>query len=705
MKSAGFTMKQFLKNNILTAFIAALLLTIVFTFPSVLHLTDKYIGDGGDNYEYASYMGLAAKIAEAGAFSFHPTNYWRYPVGFEFIRGFDSYLTVTVGTVFTLLFGLPFSYNITVFLLLIGSGMFSYLFFYTLSASRKLGIIGMIISGFSFYILAKSASHTNLIFTGGLSLYAYSILLLFRTHTPRLKDFAIFCSAIILTVLGSTEYFVMLILFSIFYLVIAAFVWKEDFFLFLHKVIRNKKILITPLLVTCLILFILYLPHLKALWRGEIEFPDRKDQLAIFTPSLLDYILPNGYLKLWIGSIVKNPSLISIERAVFLGWAEIVLFLLFFTMHYGKRLKLWIFLGFLIPFLLSLGFGNDDHFFLLPYHFLSSVFPFSTIVQPGRFILVAFFFMTIGIVLFLKRLSRKIKTILLACLFVILVIERLPTSYYLSGTFSKYKYIDIVHNENTSAVLDFPIDIFSRSYNMLSLSYDKPIVNGYFHFLGDGKKERSFITADYLLDRYQCSDIDPLLELGMNAGLEDYLNSKMLALLEKNNIRTIVIHKDDKFLHPFCKNVRIRLNRLLPIVTTAAPTEQESNMITQIEDSVPSFSLYFPSDGIFYLDGTYIAPRTKASFSIIQENQTPLFKYRFQENPLNHSLTLMPMYTIKTKVKAGTTIVFKSETQVPYTYFSLWYRYTPDPQSSVKSFSQKLDKIYEDNDVVIYHLN
>src|SRR5579859_8150018 len=107
------------RNHLLIALTLSIVLSIILTFPSVLSAGTKFIGDGYDNYEYASYQGLAAQFVRQWQFPFHYSTYWRYPVGFDFARGFDSYITVLLGMLLFFVVGFPLAYNLTIYILMI----------------------------------------------------------------------------------------------------------------------------------------------------------------------------------------------------------------------------------------------------------------------------------------------------------------------------------------------------------------------------------------------------------------------------------------------------------------------------------------------------------------------------------------------------------------------------------------------------------
>src|SRR3990167_7871149 len=141
-------MRKFLIISIIFLFF-----TFLFTFPSLFNLSDKIIGDGGDSYQFLGFQYIAKLQVSQGKFPFGWTNYWRYPVGFDFSIGYDSTLFVLVGFVFYQFFGNPVVvYNLSVLMILFLNCILSYLFFAKITKREDLGLLGSIVYGFSFYV-------------------------------------------------------------------------------------------------------------------------------------------------------------------------------------------------------------------------------------------------------------------------------------------------------------------------------------------------------------------------------------------------------------------------------------------------------------------------------------------------------------------------------------------------------------------------
>lgn len=687
--------------EILSVCLLAVFLSIVFTFPAVLSINSKFIGDGGDNYEYAGYMGLAAKHIALGSYPFTPTDYWRYPAGFDFSRGFDSYLSVGLGTLLASIMNLTVAYNLTVLLLMSINGVISYLFFKQFLRSRLLGVTGMLLYGYSFYALAKASSHLNLLCVSGVPLLGLSILRIIRNQELSRTDFALLFASFIFISIGSTQYLIMALLMLAIYLLVFLLFEKEQTLNLLKKIFTYKKELILPSIVAVCVLLALYFPHLKAVVDGKFILLKREDTLYTLTPSLTDYILPNSYLRLFISKYVTSASLPSIEKIVFVGWIELLFFIGFLFSPVRMRIKKIVLLLFAIPFLLSLGFGKDNQLFFLPYRFISETFPFNALVETSRYIIIFYLFLVCAVLLLINSIkSKSVRIIFIAVLLLAAFLERLPSNYYLVDDLSKKPYVKMVKKQESQAVLDLPVNLYYAPYNVLSLYYDKAIVNGYFHWSADGDKEKGFINDRELLSRFVCSDTDRLL----SSFDEEKLNKDLLKTLADNNITTIVVHKDDKFFHPVCTNVRARINQLLPENVTITPTGNNiKEIIMTVTNRKPTFSFFFPQNGKLSLESTYIAPSNPAKFAIKYNNSSAPFGYNFKQDP-NNSMQLLPQNSILHPVQAGDTLVFYSDTTINHTYLSFRYRFIEEAGPSVK-FKMPVEKIFDDKDGSVYTIN
>lgn len=479
--------------------------------------------------------------------------------------------------------------------------------------------------------------------------------------------------------------------------------YKNAFSLLWRRIYACRLALLWLGIIAGTLFLVLYNAQLSALFNGTFIYFGRASILNLTTPGLSDFIMPNAYLSFLFVSFAHSTTDFSVEKVVFFGYLELLLFVFFFFSSYSKRFKLFIFLCSLFPFLLSLGYGQADHLAWLPYHFLQNIFPFKGIAEAGRFSVITFFFMTIAIVLGLVQVEKKsygkAAVMLVVCL---LILERISSQFVLSPSLKTDKYITIVKSLPTKAVLDIPVNQFYSPYDMLSFYYDKPIVNGYFHWAADGPAEQSFLTQDSLLSLYSCSSLDPILTSSTEQAAQFDINQKILSLLKTNGITTIVVHKDDKFYHPVCKNVRERLSALIPHTTELEDTTTSGQQQVQetLIESHPAFTLYVPTSGTLYLDGVYIAPSTNASFSARLNGTALPLEWQPGDDP--YSLLLPSSTSRRLSVTAGSRITFSSNTFVQSTPYSVWYRFVPDGKSPTLPLLTPLHKAYEDSQAAVY---
>lgn len=266
-------------------------------------------------------------------------------------------------------------------------------------------------------------------------------------------------------------------------------------------------------------------------------------------------------------------------------------------------------------------------------------------------------------------------------------------------------YVSVAGKEDTKAILDIPINPFYAKYDSLSFLYGKPIINGYFHWSADTQKARAFIDNP-LLKRYECAPNGTIPQTDFDYKKEELMDRAMINLLVGNGIHTIVVHKDYKFYHPVCKNVRVRLTQLAPFITSLEKTQdgKEKQLSAQVFEGRPSFTVYFPQDGIFYLDGLYIATTKPVPFLISQNGQLSEFPYSWALRPDKTSMEISPKYTISIPVKKATTLTVQSYYEVENTWFSLWYRYVPDEKSETVPFTSRIQKIFDDENASVYRI-
>lgn len=699
-------MRRFILNFVIIGFF--FFLTTIVTSPAIFNLSNKLIGDGGDNYHHFIFQFISSEKIKKLNYPFSYSDILRYPMGFNFGTGYDSVLIVLTGAFFSLFMNNITAYNITLLIYLTLNGLFSFLLFRYISNSYLLGIIGGVIYGYSSYVIARTAGHTNLFFVGGIPLFVYALLRI-KNYFSKKNIFLLFL-AVTLIFLTSFQYFILFtISFTIIFLFSLLF-FPSCYRITLNNIIINKHqilLLVVPFLT---VIIIFSSQHIFAFIKGDFFKPNRNEitYLVQNSPSIKDFLIPNNFLPLKIKEITKNlnNSFSSIERVVFIGWAEMFLFLFFIVRYRNIKLKRFILLIVSVFFIITLGFINPETNIKLPYYFFQQLFPFSFINEPGRFFIIFYLFLTIGIIAQLKEIYNK-KTIpkivsLIVLIIIILIIERLPNNYWLSDTFHNKPFVKVVKKEKGTAVLDIPISFHNSVYDIFPYVYGKKIVSGYFHWFADTDKPKSFVNNNNLT-RFMCGQT-----LKIDKDFK-YKNKKLIQVLKAYDIKTIVVHKNDpldhaKYYFPECVNVRMQTSLFLPQLLMPDPTEKQK-ILSLFFPVIPGVgdNILIPADGVFYLDGIHAYPIDWLPIHIYI-NDIELIFNQVWTNRGNKNATLDPF--LKIQVKKGDKIGFKfnKNNNLSYSFVKIWYRYIPVRKTDRYISDYNIEKIYEDDDAAVFRI-
>jgi hypothetical protein len=509
--------------------------TVLFTFPAVLHLQDKIIGDGGDSSQELGWQYVAETQTQKGVYPFSWTNYWRYPVGIDFSISYDSIIFILLGLFYYIFTPDPvLVFNLSVLSLVFLNGIFSYIYFKKISKSSILGILGATIYGFSFYTLARLGGHMNLVFIGCFPFFAYSVINLIQKR-GNVASFAVFTSAIILTYLASLEYALILVG-GIILLIPPIFIFYREKFISFFKFFWNNKIRTIISLIISLVPFVLInFGHIASFFKGNLYTLPIWYSASI-SPYLRDFLQPGNYTKLLINHLnyLHGIGDGDIEQALFLGYAEFAIFFLFLVSGVSKKFRIFVLISTAIILTTSLGCRNPYY----PFGYLYSYFPFKGVAEAGRFYVILYLLFTTGIVYYLSKIRNRFKILITLIIFALVILERFPSGFYLSDTPQKEMFIQAVKTINSKAVLDLPIvktgdEVnLKRTYDLYSVFYKKPIVNGYVHWLGNTEQSNLFINKfDYLT-------------CGTTSYMEGKLSGNNLGSeLVSNEITIIVLHK------------------------------------------------------------------------------------------------------------------------------------------------------------------
>ncbi len=507
-----------------------LLLTIILTFPSVLHLTDKIIGDGGDNYQFLSFQYLANRQLREGKNPLGWSNYWRYPEGFDFSLSYDSTLLIIIGlTLYRFSSNPIIIYNLSILLLVFFNGLLSYISFNKLLKNQLLGMIGSVIYGYSFYTLSKIGGHTNLILTSCFPFFAYSIVSIYE-NKGKIKDYIKLVLSIVIIFLTSLQYLLILLGSLVFFVHLSFLFLNKQLINFMRIVIKNRTKSIVSIIIVLSLFLAINFTRTMALFTGTLILPTE----VFGSVPLINFFIPNSYLST-IVTFWSNNSAKAIESVIFLGYLEIIGLILFIFSKCEINKKIFIFSNIFIFFHLASG-QELNIFGLSIYKLVYKFLPFRGISESNRFYIPLYFFITLAILLFLKRIKQKI---ILLLILVLIIFERIPKNIQLSKTHENDKFIEYIRKNKSEAVLDLPIFLGYEGsiYNLYSIYYQKPIVGGYMGWAGNSRKTLSFIKyfkSFSCNSEYQFSNINDS-KLSTN---------NLLEILKNNRITILVIHKD-----------------------------------------------------------------------------------------------------------------------------------------------------------------
>lgn len=711
----NYILSLFNKIKPLLIFSLFFFFALILTYPSIIHLSDRLIGDGGDNYQYFGFQYIAENNLKQFRYPFSFTNMFRYPVGFEFGAGFDAVLGTLFGALLSLVTTPIFGYNFMVLLLLSLNAFSSFYLFRYISKSSFLGIIGGLIYGYSSYTIVRTAGHLNLLSIGGFSLFLLSILKL-NDEGFNKKNIALFYISIVYILFSSFQYGLLLMGSIIFCLPILMIFFRQKIFELMKNAWINRRNIALFCLPFLGLIFAFLYPMLKFILSGNFVTVDRSNDFALFfSPSLKDFILPNPKLPLLIVDIAKfSDSFPSMERVVFVGWLELILLLTFVVFYKNTRKKLFLLTLIFIFFILSLGFINPETHFKLPYYFLSQFFPFSFIPEAGRFFVIMQLFIVTCIILLLKQILPRNKQlfIIFSTLFLtFFILERLPSNYWLSPIFTDKPFIKSVKDQQGAATLDLPINYWNATYNMFSYAYQKKIVSGYFNYPANTKEAKSFIENSGL-DRFICKK-DLFTSIQQKEFISiDKANKELVRKLKASGIDTIVVHKNNiddhaQYYSFECTNVRMQTSLLAPqILMPNITTEKTTKVMSLFFPAIPTIgdTITFPYDGVFYLDGLYMHPDTWLPLHIYQNGKevTEINKWKDREE---NNATADPYISFTVKKGSKISFSFDKNNNTAYSIIQIWYRYIPTEKTQIKDKEiNSLIKIYEDDDAAVFRI-
>jgi len=533
------------KRNIFIGIFFAFLAVVV-TFPAILHLSDKMIGDMGDGYQFIGFQYIAKKLFFAGEFPFGWTSFWRYPYGVDFQNIYDSSLLILFGILFYQITSNPILvYNLSVFgfiILGLAVSYYSFSFYFR----PLVALIGAVLYGLTFMSIARLGGHINLYLIPSFLLFFTSLHLILKENGSK-KSFMRLGMATLLAAFASLQ-FPLFILGGLPIIgIVTLLFYKQESIEFI-KLLWSKRVYVLACLACILSGFWFF--HGNKL----IGFVDKTVQMPvaeITSVPLVNFFVPNVYLRSVLAFITNNTKE-WIEYVTFFGYVELALLVLVLFSGKVKRAG-WYFITLaFIFFIITLGV-QPFLTKLWPYQYLFPYFPYRGIIEPGRFAALSYLASIFLILIFISHIKNKI---VLFGILLLLVFERLPMNFQLSPTQYSSPFISVLKKSPSRAILHLPLYVDwwnGQLYDMYSVYSDKAMANGYVQWSGNTPQAQ---TLTKKLEEYTCyyePEYAPT-DFSYNEAVEK--KNFLLTLLKEYDIRTVVINNDLYLSTDHCTRAR-----------------------------------------------------------------------------------------------------------------------------------------------------
>lgn len=475
------------------------LLTLIATFPLLLHFDVAVIG-GGDTSQNAWNLWWVQQGLSRGELFPYDTQAIYHPLGISLayhplgvLNGWISFFLQGLGL------SLVSTYNAITVLTFTGTGLTTYFLVASLTQNRGAALVAGII--FTFAPIRMSR-----LFFGNLEMYSTQFiplmvlffLVMLKTGRHRYAFlaslfFAMTAWCSLYLAYGAGLLIVMLFISGL----ISA---RTDLRIWLWT--QSKALLLFA--ITTLILV---LPVILPMGLNYSDFQDQSDQMAAATSNsadLLGFFVPDrttdplsvrfspsfrSFVENTYATFYGNPA----EKTVFLGYTVIATVLVSLFMVRRKGFLQWQIMA-AIFFLLCLGpvlhIGGQQLLSHLPYEWLGSI-PFVSFGRsPSRFAIFLMLALAVISGYGLATLERKNKSFrwLTLTMGILIFMEFLIVPVRMDMRFAQipsfYSALAEIENQTNWAILDVPVDLIGAQgpageYMLYQTSHQKPIVSGY----------------------------------------------------------------------------------------------------------------------------------------------------------------------------------------------------------------------------------
>ncbi len=385
-------MRGFLKKHI-PIFLIYLLLTLVYTYPQILHITAGCVEPpiGGSNDQYAAmwdawWVGQALFHFKTSPFYTHLLN---YPAGaslaLQELGLLNGILIAPFQFMFDAAHGLILGYNCAIIFSFVVSGLGMYALAFDISRSRPAAFIAGI--GFAFLpYRAMYVTTVNMLSMGWIPLY---VLFFSRTiRDPKPANFVWSAVFFALTLHSSNVYAFFLIIFS------AVFVLAS--LIAAPKTVLSKRV-IQGLALIAVLCFLVLLPNLVMILIADIDWEQPLELADLFSANPVGYFFPSDQQAVY-NYLMRLLPPFSYYISGVPGHATFVSFTLLALFAYGivkspkREIMPWL-ITFAVFLVLSLGstlhVGKWETGVRLPYYLLIKYLPFTSAMRtPFRFVVI-----------------------------------------------------------------------------------------------------------------------------------------------------------------------------------------------------------------------------------------------------------------------------------------------------------------------------
>jgi len=465
-----------------------LLLTLLMTYPLVLHLASAIPGDGFDGWQnYWNLWWVKTALLDLHQSPYF-TTYLYYPTGhsllFQTLNIFNSFLTLPI----QLAFGITVSYNFVVLFSFVLGGYGAYLLAFHVirewqgARAHVTAFLAGAVFTFAPFHFAHLLGHMQVISLEWLPFYVLSLVRSLSSDRLRVRsDLLLPVLFLVLTALCDWYYAFYLLLFTVVYLAYRLWVQRRPRLLLMKTafILISSGVLLSPLLV----------PMVLAAAGDSSYLSSPFETTVRLSADLLAFVAPNEFHPLWgeaAARLSEGFTSSTSERVVFAGYIPLAL-AVYAIWTERRKAASWL-ASLAVFFLLALGpylhvVGRQLPV-PLPYLLFYRLFPVLSIARSvSRFDVMVMLSLSVLVALGLQTAISGLSPTrgrLVALTAVALVcFEFLPAPYPLSEVEVPAFYEGLAADESEYAILELPMNWDRPAHLLYQTVHHKPIVAGY----------------------------------------------------------------------------------------------------------------------------------------------------------------------------------------------------------------------------------